>query len=265
MLNNLQEQSKLWDKKYLTSRNYENLKDFFKFSDINPTILAIEMYIKKGMKILEVGSGTGELISYLKYKYPDIEAFGIDFSAYSIERSKKVVENFGISVDFVESDISGMPFEDNYFDIIYGDQVLAHLDNIDLSLKEIYRVTKPNGLVAFTSANKLRPDGWDLYKKLSKSHEGYKQVSFFPWILNLRLNSVGFKKIQYYGDIIFLFRNISLMKSWFKKSDKKIEIIISDQEKNVTSKKNIYKDLYHFIDRNTPSFLKVTIGILAKK
>jgi ubiquinone/menaquinone biosynthesis C-methylase UbiE len=201
-LKNNQNESSLWDSKYEKVGNYNNPSDFFKFAEINPTVLAIKPYIKDGVSILEVGSGTGELISYLQYSYPKIKTYGLDFSAVSISNSILNSQKFNIPVLFTEGDIKNIPFENDYFEIVYGDQVLAHLDNLDLALKEIYRVTKPGGIVAFTSANKLRPDGWDLYKKLSKSHEGYKQESFFPWELTDYLNKNGLFVLKSVADFL---------------------------------------------------------------
>lgn len=267
MLKNNQNESRLWDSKYEKVGNYNSPEDYFKFAEINPTVLAIKPYIKDGINILEVGSGTGELISYLQHTHPTINTYGLDFSAVSISNSKTNSQKFNIPVSFTEGDIKNMPFENDFFDIVYGDQVLAHLDNIDLALKEIYRVTKKGGIVAFTSANKLRPDGWDLYKKLSKTHEGYKQESFYPWQLNRMLNNQGFSKVKYYGEVLFLFRNITLLKNFFvnKKVEQKQDKSEIIKNKSNVETKSLFKKMYKFIDLNSPPILKVTIGILARK
>lgn len=261
----MEEQSKLWDKKYLKSRRYENPEDFFRFSSINPTIKALLPHIKDGMRVLEVGSGTGELISYLKYKYPNIQTYGVDFSSFSIERSKKVVESFGLEVIFNQSDISKMSFENNYFDIVFGDQVIGHIEKLDSALNEINRVTKKGGIVAFTTANSLRPDGWYFNKTFSKSHEGYLQKGMFPWTLWWRLKKAGFKKLNFYGEMLILFRNIDLIKSFFvKKYETRIDKkeLISVQNLN---KKSFLKRLYNYVEKLTPQWAKVTIGVVGKK
>lgn len=268
MLKNNQSESNLWDSKYEKVGNYNNPSDYFKFAEINPTVLAIKPYIKDGVNILEVGSGTGELISYLQYNYPKIKTHGLDFSSVSISNSTTNSQKFNIPTSFTEGDIKNMPFDNDYFDIVFGDQVLAHLDNIDLALSEIYRVTKKGGVVAFTSANKLRPDGWDLYKKLSTSHEGYKQESFYPWQLTNILNKNGFKKDKYYGEVLFLFRNINLIKNLFVSGHNKTNtasIISSPGPAKTVNTKSFLKKAYHYFENITPAFLKVTVGVLARK
>lgn len=137
-----------------------------------------------------------------------------------------------------------------------------------MALSEIYRVTKKGGVVAFTSANKLRPDGWDLYKKLSTSHEGYKQESFYPWELNRMLNNQGFNKVKYYGEVLFLFRNISLIKNFFVSSHKKTNtysMVSSTGPVKTLNSKSFLKKVYHYFENITPDFLKVTVGVLARK
>lgn len=261
-------ESILWDAKYEKVGNYNNPNDFFKFAEINPTVLAIKPYIKEGMSILEVGSGTGELISYLQFTFPKIKTFGLDFSSVSISNSTMNSQKFNIPVAFAEGDIQNMSFPDNTFDIVYGDQVLAHLSNVNGALREIYRVTKVGGIVAFTGANKLRPDGWYLYKKLSKTHEGYKQDSFFPWELRGLLSNAGFINKNYYGEVLFLTRNLKLIKNLFKKSEGKI--FNNSLDNSTNSSKNInskyfLKSTYRYIENIIPAFFKVTIGVLARK
>ena len=151
-------ESELWDKKYKFSRTYKNKEEIFRFSLNNRTILAIEPYVKDGMSILEVGSGTGELISYIANKYTRCSAYGLDFSSESISHSINTAQTFNIPISFLQSDIKQMPFEDETFDIVFGDQVIGHIYDPNDALKEINRVTKKGGIVAFSIGNKLRPD-----------------------------------------------------------------------------------------------------------
>ena len=264
MLNN---QSKIWDEKYKKSREYNSVEDFFVYSENNPSVVAIEPFIKDGISVLEIGSGTGELISYLSYKYPNINTFGVDFSEESVRKSIEVAQKFNIKTFFSCADIKTTDFPDNKFDIVFGDQVIGHVDDVDIAMKEIYRITKDDGVVALTISNKLRPDGWFLNKKLSTKHEGYKQESIFPWKLWLLLKKYKFKPLNLYGDMLFLFRNLSLIRSVFKKGDTKTVSSAKNNTKDqkISSGKSFIKSSYIFLDKSAPSWLKVTIGILAKK
>lgn len=264
MLNN---QSKIWDEKYKKSREYSSVEDFFVYSKSNPSVVAIEPFIKDGISILEIGSGTGELISYISHKYPNTNTFGIDFSEESVRKSTEVAQKFKIKTVFSRADIKKMNFPDQKFDIVFGDQVIGHVDDVDLAMKEIYRITKDGGIIALTISNKLRPDGWFLNKKLSTKHEGYKQDSIFPWKLWLLLKKYKFKPLNLYGDMLFLFRNLSLIKSVFKKGDTMNASSAKsiNKVKEISTSKSFIKSSYLFLDKSAPSWLKVTIGIIAKK
>ena len=259
------DESKLWDKKYKTSRIYNSEEEVFQFSKNNPTVCVVEPYIKDGMSVLEVGSGTGELILYLAKKYPSCRMHGLDFSTESVMRSKEIANKFNIPVSFAQGDIQKMPFADESFDIIFGDQVIGHIENQTLALREIYRVTKNDGIVAFSTANSLRPDGWYLSKILSRSHQGYKQKGSFPWTLKSKLKKAGFKPMCLYGEMLVLFRVFSIIKSFFKKNrveDRKVSnpVFLKHSES-----KKFFKKVYYFLDKIFPVWSKVTIGLIARK
>lgn len=262
MLNN---ESNLWDKKYSERPEYKTREDFFHFAINNPTIKELTPYIFDGSKILEIGSGTGELISFLSFKYK-VEAFGVDYSSVSIDVSNKLISKFDFKVIFKQEDITELSFEDNYFDIVFGDQVIGHIPDISKALKEIYRILKPGGYCFISAANKLRFDGWDLYKKISHNHKGYTQNSFYPWVLKNKPTSFGFNFISGYGDMVLLMRNLDLLK--YKFFYKKLNNIkkTSQKEKKVYSKDvGFLKVIYYKINNIFPWWLKISIGVILKK
>ncbi|KPJ56630.1 hypothetical protein AMJ49_04390 [Parcubacteria bacterium DG_74_2] len=44
-------------------------------------------------------------------------------------------------------------FEDNFFDIVHGNQIIEHLYNSDNFISEVYRVLKPSGYVIISTEN----------------------------------------------------------------------------------------------------------------
>ncbi len=258
-----------WNEKYSRGREYADLDDFLRFSHTNPTLKQIEPYIHNGACVLEIGSGTGELISYLKHIYPSIQAYGLDYSNEAIRRSQEITRKFNIPIKFMCGDVHALPYPDRHFDIVFGDHVIGHLNNVPVALKEIRRVLKEGGVAAFTVGNSLRPDGWLLYKHISEKHTGYRQNSMFPWTLRNTMKRAGFKIVGTYGDLIFLFRNISILKNKLKKAGAKNTYNARVREKsdheNNTSKPSFVKRLYNFIEKHSFSFQKVTIGIIVRK
>jgi ubiquinone/menaquinone biosynthesis C-methylase UbiE len=97
-------------------------------------------------KILGIGCGDGSFIIRFK-KY--CEVFGVDISWRAIRIAK------GAGVDAYKVDVSceKLPFEDEYFDIVYMGDVIEHLVNPDFAINEAARVIKSNGFLVLSTPN----------------------------------------------------------------------------------------------------------------
>jgi len=108
--------------------------------------------MKKGMRILDVGPGTGfPLIELAQRLGKDGEAFGIDPWSAALKRIDLKIKNFRLkNIILVNGAIEDPPFPDNYFDLIVSNNGLNNVDNIDKALNECYRMLKPGGKLQFT-------------------------------------------------------------------------------------------------------------------
>ncbi len=77
-------------------------------------------------KVLEIGSGPGGNLNYLSNKKCK-EIAGVDISPKMVELSKKKLQNSNIRV--VKIDGVSLPFDNNYFDLVFTSTVLQH--NVD--------------------------------------------------------------------------------------------------------------------------------------
>ena len=57
-------------------------------------------------------------------------------------------------VERKQGSLTNIPFDDGFFDISYTCEVLEHAVDIDISIRELCRVTKPNGIVIIVDKNK---------------------------------------------------------------------------------------------------------------
>lgn len=96
---------------------------------------------KKG-RLLDIGCGRpcesmedGSFIKYLGY------GTGMDITNCSPE------------FDFKRGDILNIPFPEESFDIIVCMEVLEHIKDVDLALKNIYRVLKYDGIFIMSTPN----------------------------------------------------------------------------------------------------------------
>ncbi len=110
--------------------------------------------LPKANKILDVGCGDGLFLDHLaqalktKGKKNKTSLWGVDFSKYKLAKAKKSGHNVK------ECDLEkGLPFEDNYFDVIYAAELIEHLYNPDFFLEECYRVLRPGGTVIISTPN----------------------------------------------------------------------------------------------------------------
>ncbi|MFT5434729.1 MAG: ubiquinone/menaquinone biosynthesis C-methylase UbiE, partial [Myxococcota bacterium] len=99
-----------------------------------------------GKKVLEVGAGTGLLLRGVA-EFAD-EAVGMDLSHGMLEKAQQR----GLTV--VEGSATELPFADASFDLVYSFKVLAHVPDIEGTLREITRVTKPGGRMVLEFYNK---------------------------------------------------------------------------------------------------------------
>lgn len=92
----------------------------------------------KNLRALDVGCREGTQTRRLKEKGYRVTSIDID----------KAYENAQI-VDINE----GLPFEDNFFELIWCSEVIEHLENPQKSVNEFRRVLKPGGLLVVTTPN----------------------------------------------------------------------------------------------------------------
>lgn len=99
--------------------------------------------IKNGDKVLDICTGTGDLVYFLDKINPNLDLTGVDFSENMLEiaRKKQKKEN----MRFLIADGRELPFEDNSFDIVTIGFGLRNIENYERVIDEIRRVLKPKG------------------------------------------------------------------------------------------------------------------------
>jgi SAM-dependent methyltransferase len=99
--------------------------------------------------LLEVGCGEGRGVTWIM---PKVEKFSaIDKIAEVVEGLKKKFPRG----NFISGNIPPLPYDDHIFDCVVSFQVIEHIADDHLYLKEISRVLKPDGLALITTPNRL--------------------------------------------------------------------------------------------------------------
>lgn len=113
----------------------------------------------KPKRILDLGCGTGELITELHTLYPEAKIVGLDFAA---ERLAIAAEQHP-DVQFECAPFYDAPFEPRSFDLIVSNLVLHWSDALAEDLKSIFRLLNIEGVFIFSFY------GPDTFKNAGKS------------------------------------------------------------------------------------------------
>lgn len=101
--------------------------------------------IKDGMRILELGCGTGDMWKEHMELLDDISELVLtDFSAGMLESAKENLGETG-NISYKVVDIQNIPYENGSFDMVIANMMLYHIPDIHKGLKEVRRVLKPEG------------------------------------------------------------------------------------------------------------------------
>jgi len=153
--------------------------------------------------ILDAGCGEGLIMKKIYSKTSDFKIDGLDISSQSIDMAKKLLPGH----NFFVGNIGKMPFADNSYDLIMALEVLEHLLEPPLALKEIKRIAKKYCLISvpwepyFSLANflsgkniaRLGADSehvnfWSRKKIINLTGQYFNIISVqisFPWIIIL--------------------------------------------------------------------------------
>ena len=135
------EQANTWDEKFHTP----NLSSLLEK-------LVLQFGLEQGQNILDVGTGTGVLITYL------IRAVGPDGSVTALDYSEKMInicktkhshlKNLRIKLGNIEE----TTFSTESFDAVICFGVFPHLENKQKALRNINRILKPDGKLIIAHA-----------------------------------------------------------------------------------------------------------------
>jgi len=155
------------------SKNYDFLNRVLTFGiDINWRKKVVKAVARNKPKhLLDIATGTGDFAIMLAKLNPD-KVIGLDISQGMLDIGIEKIKNKKLEslIDMVQGDSENMPFKDNTFDAITVGFGVRNFENLDIGLQEIYRVLKPEGILAILETS--QPEKFPM-KPLFKFYSKY--------------------------------------------------------------------------------------------
>ncbi|KAF2941933.1 cycloartenol-C-24-methyltransferase 1-like [Oryza sativa Japonica Group] len=131
--------------------------------------LALQLGLKKGMKVLDVGCGIGGPLREIA-RFSSASVTGLNNNAYQISRGKELNFSVGLSetCNFVKADFMNMPIPDATFDAAYAIEATCHAPDAVGVYREICRVLKPGQLFAL--------DEWCMTDKYDPGNSRHRSI-----------------------------------------------------------------------------------------
>jgi ubiquinone/menaquinone biosynthesis C-methylase UbiE len=158
----------------------------------NPVKVLEQMGIHEGMRVLELGPGSGLFtLEASRRAGSSGRLYCLDIQPQLIARLKRKIERDGLeNVALMVGDAAALPFADNSLDLAFLVTVFGEIPNKDEALRELYRVLCLGGILS-VSEILVDPDYSLPGTIISQAHKaGFEPVqqfgNFFLYLLNFR-------------------------------------------------------------------------------
>ena len=201
------------------SKKYDLMNDIMSFGThrLWKKRLIEIMNINSKDKIIDVGSGTGDLTKIILKENQNVLIYSVDLNLEMLNEAKKRFnDQQKKNIKFINANAENLPFENNFFDKYVISFCLRNITYIEKALYESFRILKPGGIFyclefsapASSVINKI----YSKYKnkivpfmgeKVANNKNAYKyleeSISQFPnqKILLDKINNAGFEKTSY--------------------------------------------------------------------
>jgi ubiquinone/menaquinone biosynthesis C-methylase UbiE len=103
--------------------------------------------IRSGMRVLDLGCGTGTLTIMIKQTHPKADVVGLDGDQAILDIARTKSQQAGVNITFDLGMAFQLPYPNNSFDRVLSSLVIHHLgtENKQRAMQEIYRVLHLGG------------------------------------------------------------------------------------------------------------------------
>jgi demethylmenaquinone methyltransferase/2-methoxy-6-polyprenyl-1,4-benzoquinol methylase len=124
----------------------------------------LRAHLPVGGKLLDIGTGTGDLALEALRRDKQLLVVGADFTPEMMEVGRN--RRDGKSVLWINTDALSLPHRSESFDAVVSGYLLRNLVDVERALTEQYRVLKPDGLLVCLDTTPPPKDLWHLPVRL---------------------------------------------------------------------------------------------------
>jgi ubiquinone/menaquinone biosynthesis C-methylase UbiE len=103
--------------------------------------------IRPGHRVLDIGCGTGALVTLIKRLHSDVDVVGLDPDPKALARARRKAERAAVTIQLDQGFSDELPYPDASFDRVFSSFMLHHLQagEKEKTLREVRRVLIPGG------------------------------------------------------------------------------------------------------------------------
>ncbi|MFC1800479.1 class I SAM-dependent methyltransferase [Nanoarchaeota archaeon] len=158
--------------------------------------LCLFQFIRKirPQTLLDVGCGEGYTTILIKKEFPELQVEGFEHDEDTVKKANSIHKE----LDVKKGDITNIEKENNSFDLVLSSEVLEHLKNPEIAIKECKRVSKQYCIFTVPNEPFFRLANLARLRYISKlgnppGHINHWTKSQFSYILRKEFESVTIK------------------------------------------------------------------------
>ncbi len=199
-------------------------------------------------RVLDIGCGKGGIAVACAMKGAEVVGFDLDERETNIAKLR--AESYSLdNILIFRGNAENIPFPDNHFDLVTAASVLEHVKNLEGVVKEMVRITKPNGYCCVTVPNPIFP------------REAHYKVFYIPYLPKslgkIYLKARGFNPDFFIRYVTYPYPSVSKVAKIFRENGMDINNLT---EKNILVKIKELKSTQYAKCRNIKErLLKIPI------